>query len=265
MDLFLESLTLAATPILLAGLGGMLTYRAGVLNVATEGIMLVSAFASIVVAAKSGNIWLGLAAGIGAALAISAVFGLGCLVLRADVFVVGIGINLIASGLCAFLLVRLLNLHGSYTPEKYPTLPTIDLGVFENVPILGPMFDGQSIIVFTAFAALVWAQVFVTRTRLGTYTTVAGEAPEALDAVGVSVMPVDLDRDVRRSLRTGRRAAVDGGPELVHQRHDGRARLHRAGRRVLRRRQAAGHRGGRRPFRRRRGALEHAAGAWRVR
>jgi simple sugar transport system permease protein len=190
MDLFLQSLTLAATPILLAGLGGMLTYRAGVLNVATEGIMLISAFASIVAGAESGSIIVALAAGIGAALLLSALFGLGCLVLKADVFVVGIGINLMAAGLTAFLLVRLLDRRGSYEPQEFPSLPKVNLGVLADLPVVGPLLDGQSIIVFAAVAALVWACVFVSRTRSGVYMTAAGEAPEALDAVGIGVSRV---------------------------------------------------------------------------
>jgi general nucleoside transport system permease protein len=53
--------------------------------------------------------------------------------------------------------------------------------------VLGPLLDGQSIIVFAAVAALVWACIFVGRTRSGIYMTAAGEAPEALDAVGIGV------------------------------------------------------------------------------
>ncbi|MFT3865029.1 MAG: ABC transporter permease [Solirubrobacterales bacterium] len=185
MNAFLNALPLAATPIVLAALGGMFTHRAGVLNVALEGMMLVGAFAAISAGAAAHSVWVGLLASVGAALLAGALFGLGCLVIRADVFVVGIGVNLIAAGLTSFLLLPLFGQHGSYSPENFPDLPAIHLGALSKVPILGPLFDGQSVIVYATIviSALVYATI--RWTRLGMYISIAGEAPEALEAVGI--------------------------------------------------------------------------------
>jgi simple sugar transport system permease protein len=190
MNTFLASLALAATPILLAALGGMLTQRAGVLNVALEGMMLSGAFAAIVIGSKAGSIWVGLLAAIGAALIVGAIFGIGCLMLRADVFVAGIGVNLFATGMASFLLVRLLDRKGSYAPKGFGGLPEIGLGPLASIPVVGPLLDGQSILVFATIPILIWAVIFVRRTRTGVHLSIAGEAPEALEALGVS--PVRL-------------------------------------------------------------------------
>jgi simple sugar transport system permease protein len=186
MEAFLNALPLAATPIVLAALGGMFTYRAGVLNVALEGMMLVGAFGAIAAGAAAHSVWAGLAAGVGAALLAGVLFGLGCLVIRADVFVVGIGVNLIAIGITSFLLVPLFGQHGSYSPENFPDLPAVHLGALAGIPILGQLFDGQSILVYATIAITALVYAIFRWTRLGMYISIAGEAPEALEAVGIS-------------------------------------------------------------------------------
>src|SRR5689334_8064765 len=60
---FVTGTLLAATPLLLAGLGEQIAEKAGVLNIGLEGMMLLGAYAGFVAAYDSGSIWLGFAAG----------------------------------------------------------------------------------------------------------------------------------------------------------------------------------------------------------
>ena len=99
-----QSAVQAITPILLASLAGVLCGRVGVFNLALEGQMLVGAFAAIVGSYFTHSALGGVAAAIAGAVAFSLVLAYGATVFRGDPVVIGIGMNLLASGLTAYLL-----------------------------------------------------------------------------------------------------------------------------------------------------------------
>ena len=97
----------------------------------------------------------------------------------------GIGINILASGLTAFLLQSLYHNQGSYTPATYPTIWKLQVPALDAVPLLGPLLNGQSIIFFLALASVPLSAVLLFRTRLGLHIRATGESPEAVAAAGV--------------------------------------------------------------------------------
>ena len=72
----LDSSLRLATPLLLACLAGLFSERAGIFDIGLEGKMLAAAFLSAAIAATTGSVWLGLLAGVGASLLLSAIHGL---------------------------------------------------------------------------------------------------------------------------------------------------------------------------------------------
>src|SRR5215470_2373399 len=87
-----------STPLVFAALGGMFSERAGVINIALEGLMLVGAFGAAIGTLMTHSPWLGSAVGIGAGVALAAVYGLLVIRLRANQIVAGTAINLLALG-----------------------------------------------------------------------------------------------------------------------------------------------------------------------
>ena len=123
-----------AAPLLLAALGGLLCERAGVFNIALEGLMLIGAFAAVVGSYQAGSLAGVVAAMLAGALmaALFAVFSLG---LKADEIVVGIALNLLAAGLTVFLLRAMFDVKGAFQDPRIEGLSTLDLptGLIEEL------------------------------------------------------------------------------------------------------------------------------------
>lgn len=177
---------LQTTPLLLAALGGAFTQKANILNVALDGMMLIGAFTAIAVGAATQSVMLALLGAVGAAVALALLFGWVSLILRADFIVAGIGINLLAQGITIFLLGKIYNNEGSFSPQRFPQLWRIRLGPLANVPILGPGLDGQSVLVVLALLLVPVSWWIMYRTRFGLRVRAVGENQEAAVAAGVS-------------------------------------------------------------------------------
>ncbi|MDB5074385.1 MAG: transporter permease, partial [Chloroflexi bacterium] len=102
--LIADAFGVSGTVLILAGLGYLFTDRAGVFNIAIEGLLLFSAFFAAVGSGVTGNVLVGIAAGLGASILVSMIFFFVSIGLRADIIIVGIAINLLASGVTVFLL-----------------------------------------------------------------------------------------------------------------------------------------------------------------
>src|SRR6476660_1495464 len=118
-----------STPLLLAALGGLISERSGVINIALEGLMLVGAFTSAVATHYLHNPWLGLIAGIGAGVLVAAIHALACIEFDSDQVVTGTAINILMLGVPTLLSGALFETTGS-TPQVprenlIPTAPVI--------------------------------------------------------------------------------------------------------------------------------------------
>ena len=184
------ALLLYTTPILLAAIGCVFTQQANILNIAMEGMMLTAAFFAVAVGGATQSVTLALAGAIGSAMVMSAVFGYVVLFLGADVFVAGIGINLLADGVTVFLLERLYNNEGSYTPTNFPTLWRLTLPTsWANDPVLGFFYhalNGLTAIVFFALLLVAISHIVLYRTKIGVRIRATGENPEAVEAAGLN-------------------------------------------------------------------------------
>ncbi len=192
----LDSTVRLATPLLLACLAGLFSERAGIFDIGLEGKMLMAAFFSAAVAALTGSVWLGLLAGIASSVALSAIHGLASITFRGNQLISGVAINFLAAGLTVLIAQDWFS-QGGRTPSLMGggrfndiTLPFAE--TLSGVPILGPIYaeliSGHSILVYVAFACvpLTWWILF--RTRFGLRLRAVGEAPEAVDTAGVSVI-----------------------------------------------------------------------------
>ena len=99
----LDSSVRLATPLLLACLAGLFSERAGILDIGLEGKMLAAAFFSAAIAAVTGSVWTGLAAGIAASVALSLLHGLASITFRGNQLISGVAINFLAAGLTVLI------------------------------------------------------------------------------------------------------------------------------------------------------------------
>lgn len=179
---------LLAAPILYAALGGLFTQRAGIFNIALEGFMLLSAYYSIAIAAATGSLWVGTAAGVGAAALTAAVMGVLVVGFKADEVIVGIAVNVFALGLTTFLLAgaqssgRRLELDAGYS--------RLHLSWLDGVPVLDQVFNDRDALVWGLVPAVIAVIYVFRRTGFGLRLQAAGEAPLAARAAGVRVATV---------------------------------------------------------------------------
>ncbi len=166
-----------SVPLLLAGTGGLLSERSGVVNIALEGMMLAGAFGSIVGSGTFGSPWVGLLFGAGAGALLAAIHVACTVHYGADPIVSGTAINLLAVGGTGFLLYVLFGTHGSSASASKFAL--FGLGSMKFHPT-----------VYLAFLILALVALALNRTGWGLRLRAAGEKPDALVAAGVSVSQV---------------------------------------------------------------------------
>jgi simple sugar transport system permease protein len=165
---FLTQIIRIAVPYVLAGLGGTITERSGVIDLALEAKLLFGAFAAASVAYATDSALAGIVAGMGAGMAVSALQILLAVGLRANQVIIGIGLNLIALGGTRFLL-QLIFHEGANSPPA---------------PSYGDAVVGNPLVWF-AIAAAFLVPLAVERTRWGLRLRAAGDRPAALETVGV--------------------------------------------------------------------------------
>jgi len=192
----LDSAVRLATPLLLACLAGLFSERSGIFDIGLEGKMLVAAFASGAAAAVTGNVWLGLAAGIGASMLFAGIHGLASITFRGNQLISGVAINFLASGMTVLLGQYWFGL-GGRTPAlagaaRFEPITLPFAGALKDVPILGPIYfeliSGHSILVYLALALVPGTAWLLYRTRFGLRLRAVGENPAAVDTAGVSVV-----------------------------------------------------------------------------
>ncbi|MFK7940260.1 MAG: ABC transporter permease [Roseovarius sp.] len=192
----LDSTVRLATPLLLACLAGLFSERAGIFDIGLEGKMLMAAFFSAAVAFVSGSVWLGLLAGIGASLLLSALHGLASITFRGNQLISGVAINFLAAGMTV-LIAQSWFKEGGRTPSLMEgarfeslTLPLAES--LRDVPVIGPVYyeliSGHTILVYLALLAVPASWWLLYRTRFGLRLRAVGENPAAVDTAGVSVI-----------------------------------------------------------------------------
>ena len=118
MDLdILNSAVRISTPLVFAAMGGLLTYQAGMLNIALDGFMIVAAFAGIAVAYFTGSLWLAVLGAVAASALLAALMAVFNIRFRAHIFIVGTAVTFLAYGLTALLLRGVLGQDGVFTSD----------------------------------------------------------------------------------------------------------------------------------------------------
>jgi ABC-type uncharacterized transport system permease subunit len=174
------------TPFLLAALGGLYSSLAGVLNIALEGLMIFSAFFSIVFTVASGNLLIGILGGMLATLLLTALFGFISLGLRANIFICGLATNLLAAALSTVLSLAFYGQTGSVNFPDMPVLQPLRIPFVQGIPILGDILSGHNILVYVSWLLLAASVVVIYRTPFGMRLRAVGISTKAAFALGIN-------------------------------------------------------------------------------
>jgi ABC-type uncharacterized transport system permease subunit len=171
------------TSIMYAGLGETVSERAGVINLGTEGSMLLGALAGYAVTAQTGNPWMGVLGGAAAGALLSLVHAVLVVSRRANQFASGLTLFFFALGLTALFGT-------SYVSRQIHAFRPVKIPVLGDLPVLGPVLFTHDPLVYVAFAAApaIWWVLF--RTRVGLLVRTAGERSDALEVHGYNVRTV---------------------------------------------------------------------------
>ena len=150
----------AGTPLIIVALGLLVSEKAGVLNLGAEGMMAMGAVAAFAVTHESGNPWLGVAAGLGAGMAMAALFGILTLTLMANQVASGLALAIFGVGLAAFV-------GKPYEAVALQAVPPIRIPFIADLPLIGEALYNQQALVYFSWA-LFWGLLwFLHRSRAG--------------------------------------------------------------------------------------------------
>ena len=176
----------AAIPLILGAMAGVIGERAGVVNVAIEGQLLLGAFVTAVVATVAGSIWLGVLGGLLAGLALGAVLAVLAIRYLVDQVIIGVVLNVFALGLTSFMFNKLLSPHATQFNEPgYFKIYRIPL--LSDIPIIGAVFFSGTIFLYLTYLLVAAIHFGLFHTRWGLRLRSVGEHPRAADTVGINV------------------------------------------------------------------------------
>ena len=179
----LVSVITAATPLLLAALGELVTERAGVLNLGVEGMMLVGAVSAFAAESLSGSAALGVLAGAAAGAAMAGLFGVLTLTLTSNQVATGLALTIFGIGLSA--------LAGSpFVGHPVPLLPKLAIPGLSTLPVAGPLLFSHDALVYFSVAATAGVAWFLRHSRAGLILRAVGEADESAHALGYAVIRI---------------------------------------------------------------------------
>ncbi|AWZ47492.1 ABC transporter permease [Clostridiaceae bacterium 14S0207] len=184
------SILRVTTPILFAALGALISDKAGVINIALEGIMLISALIGVIVSAGTGSVWVGLLAAVIIGGIIGIVMAYFSLNLKSDIILTGIAINLMAAGGTIFLLYIVAQDKGISTSLKSGVLPKIVIPIINKIPVIGPILSGHNVLTYIGLIAVGLVSYFLYKTPLGLRIRSVGENENAAASVGVNVIKI---------------------------------------------------------------------------
>jgi general nucleoside transport system permease protein len=172
-------------PVLLAALGETFSERSGVLNVGIEGTILLGALASFLTDYVTGMLWISVLVAILTGILFNLLLAWMYVTVRASQVVVGLVFNVLALGIAATVYRRALG--ESSGPQGVPMFPTLHIPWLSDLPLLGPVLFGQTILFYLTLGLVIVAHFILFRTSFGLALRAAGENPSAADAAGVSV------------------------------------------------------------------------------
>lgn len=181
---FLTAAVRMAIPLTYAGLGELISEKAGILNIGMEGVMLSGAFFSFAGAFFFKSTFMGLICGMLGGVLVSTIHALLSIRLGKNQSVSGIALNIFMLGVTSFLY-KLMSSGQDY--QQIKTLPTIKIPLLSEIPLIGNALFNQDILTYLVYILLIVTAFFYKKTSLGLAFSAIGEHPRAADTAGINV------------------------------------------------------------------------------
>lgn len=175
-----------STPLVLGALAGVMCERAGVINIAIEGQLLMGAFFASVASSLAYSAEMGLVGGIAAGVMMSWMLGIFALRYQVNQVVLGVVLIAFATGLTAFLLSQIPNDAKAYLNEPLK-LQRVEIPGLSKIPVLGAALFNQTILVYLMYFSVALVAFLLYQTKWGLRVRSVGEHPKAADTVGIKV------------------------------------------------------------------------------
>lgn len=173
----------AATPLLLAALGELVTERSGVLNLGVEGMMIMGAIAGFAFAQMTGNAYLGALGGIIVGMLFSLSFAFLAITLVTNQVATGLALTILGLGVSG--------LWGeSYIGVAGVRMEAIIIPFLSEIPIIGRPLFAQDAIFYVSIALVIGISYFLFKTRAGLILRSVGDNHGSAHALGISVIKV---------------------------------------------------------------------------
>ena len=174
-----------AGPVLLAALGETFSERGGVLNLGIEGTILLGALASFLVSLFTGLTWMALLVAMVVGVIASIFLAWMYVTVKASQVVAGLVFNVLALGIASAVYRR--ELGNSAIPESIAMFHPIHIPFLSDLPLVGPVLFGQTILLYLTLVLVLVAHFVLFRTNFGLALRACGENPAAADSAGISV------------------------------------------------------------------------------
>ena len=168
-----------ATPVILAGLGCLMTDHVGIMNIGVDGMMLVGAFAAVLGSYFCSSWAMGLVFAILAGILLGLFYGLFVVKFKSDEFIIGVALNL-------FALRTIFGVKGAFSGPGIVGLPKLSVDWLESIPLIGPLLNNNTLLVYCSWILIYICWGFIYRTPLGFWMRAAGEHPPSLRSAGKS-------------------------------------------------------------------------------
>jgi simple sugar transport system permease protein len=163
---------------------GIFAYKANVLNIALEGIMLTGSFVSVLIAFLTHNLLLAYLGAIAACMLVGLMFSLMSVKLNGNVIIVGLAVNMLVPAIAAFVLQYMqsanINLMWMNLSDLKIVIPFV-----KDIPLVGRLLSGHPPITYLAFLGILVMSVVMYKTRFGVYVRVVGENEDAAVNLGL--------------------------------------------------------------------------------
>ena len=175
-----------AVPLTLGAMAGILCERSGTVNIAIEGLMLIAAFVSTVIASIT-NLWIGMLAGILSGALSAYLLGVLTIKYKVDHTIAGTAINIFATGITSFLSSKFIQKTDFQYLNEPGMFPQVDIPLLSKIPFIGPIFFSHNIYVYAMFILVPFLTIAIFSTRWGLRLRSVGEHPKAADTLGINV------------------------------------------------------------------------------
>jgi simple sugar transport system permease protein len=176
-----------STPVILLSIGGVFAYKANVLNIALEGMLLFGAFVSAYTIYQTGSVLLALMLALILTILLGMLFSYFGITKKGHVIIIGIAINMLVVAIGSFILkveqIATINISQivSVADQK------INLWLIKDIPLLQDVISGHPLMTYVSFILIFVLTTLMFKTKFGTYVRVVGENEEAAKSIGINV------------------------------------------------------------------------------